>query len=316
MTTKECKYCGKVFPAKYRNRIYCSQVCKDIDYRLKKGIKVNPNPEPFHRNCVICGKKFETRIVNKMTCSNDCARKKHNRSGGKAKHRYEHTRVEWVEIVKARSEERKKTLETEKKFEKSLHTVERTCEICGETFYCKDTAPNKTCSKACSRKLENRRLDRRIPKEQIIDKDITVGKLFKRDGGRCYICGGNCSYDDWKISANGYRYPGDSYPEIDHVIPISRGGLHAWKNVRLSCRKCNERKSDAIISCIDDAPVVEKREQRKRTAQYTMDGTLVRIWDSTAQIKRELNVSDTYIQNVCRGEGKSAYGYKWAYVAS
>lgn len=52
--------------------------------------------------------------------------------------------------------------------------------------------------------------------------------VFARDGHQCQYCG-------------------DSAENIDHVIPRSRGGLHAWDNVVASCRPCNARKRDHML---------------------------------------------------------------------
>ncbi len=49
--------------------------------------------------------------------------------------------------------------------------------------------------------------------------------VFARDGGRCQYCGSTAE-------------------NVDHVIPRSRGGQHAWDNVVASCRRCNSRKKD------------------------------------------------------------------------
>ena len=40
----------------------------------------------------------------------------------------------------------------------------------------------------------------------------------------------------------------------------------------------------------------------------------IRIWDSTEQIKRELGFNNKHIQNVARGKGQTAYGYRWEYL--
>jgi 5-methylcytosine-specific restriction endonuclease McrA len=53
--------------------------------------------------------------------------------------------------------------------------------------------------------------------------------LFARDHGRCQYCAG----------------PADS---IDHVVPRSRGGVHAWDNVVAACRRCNTIKGDRLLS--------------------------------------------------------------------
>lgn len=54
---------------------------------------------------------------------------------------------------------------------------------------------------------------------------LTRRAVFARDLGVCQYCGG----------------PAEN---LDHVIPRSRGGLHAWENVVASCRRCNARKED------------------------------------------------------------------------
>jgi 5-methylcytosine-specific restriction endonuclease McrA len=51
--------------------------------------------------------------------------------------------------------------------------------------------------------------------------------VFARDGHRCQYCN--------RTAEN-----------IDHVVPRSRGGPHAWENVVASCRSCNSRKEDRL----------------------------------------------------------------------
>lgn len=40
-------------------------------------------------------------------------------------------------------------------------------------------------------------------------------------------------------------------PEIDHVIPLARGGLHTWANLQCLCRRCNQLKSDRVLSNLE-----------------------------------------------------------------
>jgi len=42
------------------------------------------------------------------------------------------------------------------------------------------------------------------------------------------------------------QYCGSRAENIDHVIPRSRGGLHAWENIVASCRRCNTRKENRM----------------------------------------------------------------------
>src|SRR5437763_16676890 len=57
---------------------------------------------------------------------------------------------------------------------------------------------------------------------------LTRRAVFARDGGRCVYC---------KAAAT----------SIDHVIPRSRGGEHAWENVVSCCRRCNHAKADRAL---------------------------------------------------------------------
>ena len=118
------------------------------------------------------------------------------------------------------------------------------CPVCG-----KFTLRPVYCSEACLRKASNTRHEarrRHLVARQMVDRDITLDALYKRDNGICYICGGKCNRKDFTIK-NGQVICGDWYPSIDHVTPLSRGGAHAWGNVRLAHRLCNSIKSDKIV---------------------------------------------------------------------
>ena len=53
--------------------------------------------------------------------------------------------------------------------------------------------------------------------------------IFARDGWHCAYC----------------RGPAET---IDHVIPRSRGGRHAWDNVVAACARCNHTKGDRMLT--------------------------------------------------------------------
>jgi 5-methylcytosine-specific restriction endonuclease McrA len=40
-------------------------------------------------------------------------------------------------------------------------------------------------------------------------------------------------------------YCGGVADEIDHIVPITRGGTNDWDNLAPICRSCNKRKSTA-----------------------------------------------------------------------
>ena len=80
-----------------------------------------------------------------------------------------------------------------------------------------------------------------------MDRDITLQKLFNKYDGICYLCGKECDFNDKVITEEGYTIVGKTYPSIEHIIPISKNGLHSWDNVNLAHHYCNSIKSDKYI---------------------------------------------------------------------
>ena len=49
-------------------------------------------------------------------------------------------------------------------------------------------------------------------------------------------------------------------------------------------------------------------------AQLSLDGKLIRVFQSQNEVKRELNVNQGNISNAISGRCKTAYGYKWKLI--
>lgn len=117
----------------------------------------------------------------------------------------------------------------------------KVCPICNSLFY----GGRITCSSECAKKRANRK-DKRVKRRRaMVDRDITLEAVAIRDRDICYLCGAPVEWNDIE-ERDGNKIAGDSYPSIDHVIPLAAGGLHAWDNVRLAHRRCNYLKSDTI----------------------------------------------------------------------
>lgn len=121
------------------------------------------------------------------------------------------------------------------------------CPKCG-SYFVKHGA-NRNCDdcRSISKSEQSRKKDikrRSKIKDVCVDRDISLEKLYEMENGICYICGKKCDYKD-KVEINGTIICGNSYPSIDHVVPLAKGGLHSWSNCRLACRLCNSKKSDS-----------------------------------------------------------------------
>lgn len=55
--------------------------------------------------------------------------------------------------------------------------------------------------------------------------------VFVRDGGKCGICRDSVARKDFTL---------------DHIVPLSRGGEHSYRNVQTAHRRCNSSKGAAI----------------------------------------------------------------------
>lgn len=61
-------------------------------------------------------------------------------------------------------------------------------------------------------------------------------EIMGRDGGECYLCGRELSIHD----AN-----------LEHVIPLTRGGSHTPDNIKIAHGLCNKKKGERLLSEID-----------------------------------------------------------------
>lgn len=58
-------------------------------------------------------------------------------------------------------------------------------------------------------------------------EDVKRQVVWERDAGRCYLCGKKANPNDW---------------HLEHIVPLSRGGEHSYRNVAVSHPACNYRK--------------------------------------------------------------------------
>jgi len=179
--------------------------------------------------CNICGEVFTQPFIsirqgNKVRCRN-CERI-----------------AKAAEKEAARNERiaEKHRKQSEKDLELFLRTYQVQCVVCGKIFVTHDSRVC-CCSSECRKKRSNRRKDHRIAKDKRIDNDITAKRLWERDGGVCWICGKLCDLNDYIVRDN-IIICGDSYPSVDHVVPVCEGGADSWSNVRLAHRICNTRR--------------------------------------------------------------------------
>lgn len=186
--------------------------------------------KPVRVRCLVCGGEFERTFHNittkgRVTCP--CCIDK-ERSERKAKQEY--AKLRRNQQVKANRGNNSKQM---------MLVV---CASCGEPFFTWSSS-RVFCSNSCAKKsfTYTQGSDDRLNKRNVVDKDITLEKLYERDRGVCQICGGKCDYSDYHYNDNGVFIAGDLYPSKDHIVPLRSGGVHSWDNIRLAHRICNSK---------------------------------------------------------------------------
>lgn len=61
-------------------------------------------------------------------------------------------------------------------------------------------------------------------------------------------------------------------------------------------------------------PKYKPRKDKQKVCQLNNEGEILRVWDSTIAVKAALGYSDSSIKQCCRGNRKTAYGFKWQYA--
>jgi len=196
-----CKYCGKKFTPKAKDRTtYCSRECAFKYRRANSNIKAKPvNPKQV---CAICGKEFEGQ-GNTKYCSDECIKEKN----------------------RLRS------------YQQSV--VEKECGWCGKQFvpgyksgnysYCCDE--HKRLAKARQR----REMKKNNPNAKLHKGGVSRAKrlrIWHRDNDTCQLCGKKMMMDKVNTIASGKPHP--LAPTVDHIIPVSIARQYGWDNIMIN----------------------------------------------------------------------------------
>jgi 5-methylcytosine-specific restriction endonuclease McrA len=192
------------------------------------------------RDCRQCGVAFETPVKNGFICSDACRRER---------------------AVLRKRAERNKVRGGPPVIGVRPHQRTFLCSHCGGQFLRSTDRPPKErefCSNRCWHSarakmpkmprddslvqlaLAKRRASASFRRSVVrnarkLGEKFDPFEVFERDGWCCYICGTSTPRE-----LRGAPVP--NAPELDHVVPISRGGGHTRANTACACRACNKRK--------------------------------------------------------------------------
>lgn len=269
-----CATCGETFETKSNAILYCRRECDQSEDKSKHRRSSPRSEDQRMRVCEQCGASFvestklsasQVAAGGQRFCSIECARRKRPRiyPDERTRRRAEGTRrrsrqgvaplgsifcVVCGDLFLQKSinhivcgPECRKKYRTEKR--RPHLSIERKCKECGAAFKKERTNSGRTsfCSERCSKK-HNKRVHRKAAKARLRGvsvESVDPIRVFERDGWRCHLCGRKTPQE-----RRGTYHK--RAPELDHIVPLAKGGEHSYRNTACACRECNAAKRDTV----------------------------------------------------------------------
>lgn len=143
-----------------------------------------------------------------------------------------------------RSAARKSKLRADNHNKREASKVACNCERCGDTFSKDHTRPNQRfCSRSCARRAdwETRRARERANDTERQPPTSVAYRVLRESGWVCSACG----VDTPEVLRGTHAL---NAPEVDHIVPLSRGGNHSYENLQCLCKSCNSSKGAKLMS--------------------------------------------------------------------
>jgi len=262
-----CRFCGKptkVFVSSGKHAKYCSAECNyaSRDERKAKAEKRSrrlrsskpkrgPKTVFIAGYCSICStpmvaslSRWNLRGGSRRVCGTDCAKKlaaQKRRSLASC----EHCGTSFIPKESNRTRFCSRECDVADRKEKADNSdggrsvwcvYFKNCASCGRAFSSRWHG-TRYCRAACKEKGTRHRTSSaaRARYYGVAHEHVRRIDVFERDGWRCQACG--C---ETPRSLMGLIK--DNAPQLDHIVPISRGGPHTMDNVQCLCRLCNQIK--------------------------------------------------------------------------
>lgn len=250
LRTRVCLQCGTSPITGYK---FCSPECRYAAF--SEGIGRLPQKRASEQLCAVCSKAF-TRWKSAgrdagLCCSRACGFDLMRQRGGETRALTAERQVyrRWAANARKRARELERHARlaaAHSARDDALRSIARKpCATCqGPAGYRGKGRAPLFCSADCREGGEtaqaNRRAYRATRKARV--RAATVERfdpieVLDRDRWRCHLCG----------IATPKRLRGTyapSAPELDHIIPLSKGGEHSRRNTACACRACNLAKGD------------------------------------------------------------------------
>lgn len=115
--------------------------------------------------------------------------------------------------------------------------------LCGEHYYIRWTTEGRGLERNAAANGARRA---RMVNAPEVQSGLSWRSLWAEGLRFCYLCGVQCSRSDFYTKKNRagreQHINGASYPTLDHIQALAKGGSHTRDNAALACSRCNSRK--------------------------------------------------------------------------
>lgn len=260
----ECEVCSKPIRCRRQNKRFCSSRCWKKGYIQKFKVQVS---------CLGCKRERTLRNYNEGSGQcNKCAALTAAKVAGAANRLL--ASVRYWEPPKPK----KRVFDLAQYIgygdvSHRLRPVVSVCvsDKCGRLFV-GSRRGQSLCSKKCTRRVNKVRQNKTKGRDKgkarnrllkygtpitsyTYEPGITACKVAERDNWKCAECG----IDVEQHHGGGYHSNGAT---VGHIVPLSKGGSHTWRNVQCECHECNNVKG-ANHQSIDDAIMAMAHAEKK-----------------------------------------------------
>lgn len=236
-------------PGAGRPRRYCSKRCSDVASGERKraltpcGVCGQPSQasktgicsscrsilavKALRRACQECGMHYSPTHTGQRVCSQSCGGR---RAGRVTQERYG---------TAVKSFQCEGCLQVVERLSSSSRDAKR---FCSRECYWLSGSVGKWTGRPVPRIADRANIASRRRAERMrsaVREPVDLIVVLERDGWACRECGRETSKE-----LRGQFVP--SAPEVDHIIPLSRGGSHTYDNLRCLCRRCNQIKGSRL----------------------------------------------------------------------